>query len=95
MVDIVIHCPHEIHKKPFNKLVDNELKEITPGPKILFIASPGSCGRFKIQCNDHRHRKACNNKAWMEIVLNGYGGYEVNELPLQRFKLSKVPCVVG
>ena len=95
-MDIVIYCPHKIHKKPFYKLVDNEHTEITPkNPKILLIASENAVGRFKVQCGDHRHRKVAENKGWMEVVLNGRGGYEVNELPKEFYDVQSVPCVVG
>jgi hypothetical protein len=94
--DIVINCPSAIHKNPPYKL-DREGKrvETIPVPKILFIASQSSIGKFKIQCCDHRCRKTSGHKGWFEIILNGMGGYEVKALPLQRFDIRRVPYVVS
>lgn len=90
-MDIVIRCPNELHKKPRFKQVDNKLIERVPSPKILFVASADSIGRFKVQCADTECRKSSDSRGWYEIVLNGCGGYTVKKLPKQRFELEDVP----
>ena len=94
--DIQINCPDPIHKKPIYKPDEHGKFVETPAvPKILFIASPDSVGRFKVQCGDHRCRKAGGHKGWFEVILNGQGGYEVKAIPIQRFKTMRVPYVVS
>ncbi len=96
-IDILINCPGEAHKK---ERFNSHKGKIAPVPKILFVASPESVGKFKIQCPDNecrRHNKSNSNgkyNSWYEIVFNGLGGYSVEPLPKQEFKLEKVPVVV-
>lgn len=95
MNDIVIRCPNKTHKKPIIKLIDNELVERVPNPKILFVASADSIGRFKVQCSDTQCRKSSNSRGWYEVTLNGCGGYTVNQLPPQRFNFTEVPYALS
>ena len=100
-MDIVIYCPNEIHKRPVHHT------GFPPQSRILFIADESSVGRFKVQCGDHRCRrengepgvngegKSITRAHWFEIVLNGHGGYQVNELPVEKFHLNPVPVVVS
>ena len=95
--DILINCPGEAHKIERTHAVKGT---IAPVPKILFVASPESVGKFKIQCPDmgcRRHNKNHSGgkyNSWYEVVFNGKGGYSVEPLPKQEFRLEKVPVVV-
>lgn len=97
MGDILINCPCESHKLEKTNRVN---KVIKPAPKILFIASKGSVGKFKIQCSDTSCRKynreSSNGKynSWYEIELNANGSSFVKPLPKQFFELEKMPFVV-
>jgi hypothetical protein len=107
-IDIVIYCPNEIHKRPtYRTGPDRKAVEYPPQSRILFVSDESSVGRFKVQCGSHRCRKengepGVNGKGlpitrahWFEIVLNGCGGYQVNELPVEKFQLNPVPVVVS
>ena len=95
MVDIVLRCPNKIHQKPIRKLVDNELIEKIPNPKILFVASADSIGQFKIQCSDHDCRKSHKGRGWFEITLNGCGGSTVKPMPPGIIKMVDVPYALA
>ena len=94
---IVINCPCESHKI---KKTTSSGKVIEAKPKILFIASPKSVGEFKVQCPDgyckkfNKEQSQGKYNSWYKITLNGIGGYKIEILPKQKFKLEKVPLVV-
>ena len=94
MSDIVIRCPHKCHQKPVTKMVNGELVERLPLPKIIFVASPDACGSFKVQCTGNPPKDHGDNRGWYEIQMNGRGGVKVAPLPAQHFDLAKVPYVL-
>jgi len=95
MPDIVIRCPNKTHQKPICKLIDDKLVKRIPSPKILFVATADSVGRFKIQCSDTECRRTTSGRGWYEIEINGTGGYTVKPLPAKRLKLIDVPYALA
>lgn len=68
--DIVIYCPGVAHRQERKNSRSGE--KVQAIKKILFVASPDSCGNFKVQCSDNLCRKltADINKGWYEITVD-------------------------
>lgn len=99
--DIVIYCPGAAHRQDRKNSRSGE--KVGAIKKILFVASPDTCGRFKVQCSDNLCRKltADVNKGWYEIIIE-HGNVSVEPVVMRyqdrngntrerRFTLNPIP----